>query len=1066
MFRVPSSTPPSTPDSRRSSRHVPSTTPAGLPPDRSFIPSSTPAGPPPSGLFGGSHFKAGDPKWLFNKSPRGGSPDKNELSGVGSGLFGAPPSARSVTQRGRSGFRVPSSSPPQPDAAEEDDDEEDSEREEKEEDEDEEGDDNMEDDEDAEGDEDDDDLFAAQGHILSQNRFSQSAASRNSKMHQQPSSPPVVRPAAKQSQYDLFKLAKGLTPNADRVTLRGPDEIILETEHLMTKLHESVTSDMPEKRSEILAEVAQELVQLWRASSLPSLRGSMSASSRPESANPLANANRLANLLLNIHYPAPQSRQQRPSVYSLVSTRPESRQFTPIPKVLLEWMNTYHNNPSELGLVLRETRGFSAHAAFWDAVNYSAFRGNFSGTLKLLKGARFEVAETAAADGLGDHGYHGIHLTNTNIAVESAIHLLHACPAVNSDDWDVKGQDWSVFRRRVYQTLAELQDFAEGQSQNRHSISQPFQAANFGISQSQNNLNLSMASRRAESNVPWTVYENLSKLYKQLLGGEEEIIAISSDWVEAVLGLAVWWNGEDDDVAQGSLAASRRSIARSQRVRPADVTPVRAYCQRLSSALATVINTSEDFSINTTDASEVGLACIFDDNTEGVLQILRNWSLSIASAVAEVASAGEWFRLANGILDQFDQSDLMVLSFNEQQRTGVTKDDLLTAYAILLSSKETITSRDGQTVREGWELSIQVLERLDDESAANDQIDQLLHNLPLQSPERVDKITYLCNSLGLSKHARSIALKYADYLSKSTQNYGDTLVYYARAHDATMIQEVLQILVSHCLVKSMAFPPFAELDTRLKSLITSPKHTLTQFARVDPEAAQLLSNYLSGYATIRKFYDLRDEEILAQPGEKPTLRPMARKRAAANALMVIIASASSSIRGGLYDPDVETVVQVDVLLSLLGEALVFVNQPKRTLTLQHLYSLLAAIEDLETAPSMIFAQCEECFSSTLAAAHGANVPSSLSRSLHKSTSNLTTASSQYSLIGSQDLGSLEGQSTESSAVLIKGGNVNDANRAWDWRKGFGKEAKGSDVLRILRLGIAREIGRAWAEGEV
>ena len=58
---------------------------------------------------------------------------------------------------------------------------------------------------------------------------------------------------------------------------------------------------------------------------------------------------------------------------------------------------------------------------------------------------------------------------------------------------------------------------------------------------------------------------------------------------------------------------------------------------------------------------------------------------------------------------------------------------------------------------------------------------------------------------------------------------------------------------------------------------------------------------------------------------------MARKRAAASALSVIIASAASSIRGGLYDPEIETVVQVDVLLPLLGEALVFVNRKSSVL---------------------------------------------------------------------------------------------------------------------------------------
>ena len=88
--------------------------------------------------------------------------------------------------------------------------------------------------------------------------------------------------------------------------------------------------------------------------------------------------------------------------------------------------------------------------------------------------------------------------------------------------------------------------------------------------------------------------------------------------------------------------------------------------------------------------------------------------------------------------------------------------------------------------------------------------------------------------------------------------------------------------------------------------------------------------------------------------------------------------------------------------------------------------------------------------------------------LKKSTSNLTTTSSQFSLVGSSMLGSGsggEGQSTESSAVLIRGGNAGDAKRAWDWRKGFVKDARGLDVLRVLRLGIAEEIGRAWVEGE-
>jgi hypothetical protein len=285
-------------------------------------------------------------------------------------------------------------------------------------------------------------------------------------------------------------------------------------------------------------------------------------------------------------------------------------------------------------------------------------------------------------------------------------------------------------------------------------------------------------------------------------------------------------------------------------------------------------------------------------------------------------------------------------------------------------------------------------------------------------------------------------------------------LYYARAHDTPKIQEVLRVLVAHCLVKSIAYPPPSELDEALNSLITWPKQTLTKLASLDSEAASMLSNHLSGYATIRKFYDLRDEEILLKDGEKPAHRPMARKRAAANALAVIISSAASSIRGGLYDPEIETVVQVDVLLPLLGEALVFINQPKRTLTLRHLYDLLAAVEDLDTAPSMIRTQCEEVLATTLSAAHDSE---NSYRTLQKSTSNLTTASSQFSLI---EFGSQDGQSTENSAVLVRGGGVDESKRGWDWRRGFNKNASGEDVIRLLRLGVAREIGRAFAEGEV
>lgn len=680
----------------------------------------------------------------FDDAAFGSSPPKHGLfEGIGSGSIGTSTTGRPAVQRGRTtsaagGFRVPSSSPEDARGDDEDDMDEDEDEEDEEEDEEDEED-------EAEAEANAHEHFAAQRRAKIQTAFSQSAASRTS-ADLEPG-PTLVQAGAKQTQFDLLALAKALTPATDRPTLHEPDHVVLETERLVERVHESLHSDTPEQRSHVLAEVAQELAAAWQTAS----------KSAPKTTSSLSHASRLANLLLTIHHPPQLHHHQRTTALSLVPTQPESRRYTPVPKILLDWLNKTYSGVSEVELVLKESRGYSQNASFWEAVHVTAVRGNFAQTLQLLQGANLEVAETAQLDGLGTTGYTGSHLRFANDALDAAAHVLRECPAVASDDWDIKGHDWNIYRQRVHQVYVNLQEFAEGESLSRQSVSQPFQASHFGISQSQASFQLSVASRKAESKVPWSVYENLRKLYQLLLGNEEEILTISADWIEAALGLTIWWNGEDHDSTQGTLAASRRSLMRSQRVRPVDVTPIQAYRQRMSAALAAVIeNSDEDFSVSTTDNFEVGLACIMDDNIEAVLQILRGWSLTVASAVAELASAGGWFARANGLMDQFDQSDLMVLSYNEEQPRGLSKDNLLIAYSALLSAKAQLTRKDGQT-SEGWEVAIQVLGRLDDSITANDRIERILNDLPLESAGRVDKITQLCHSMGLEQHALSIA---------------------------------------------------------------------------------------------------------------------------------------------------------------------------------------------------------------------------------------------------------------------------------------------------------------------
>ena len=296
----------------------------------------------------------------------------------------------------------------------------------------------------------------------------------------------------------------------------------------------------------------------------------------------------------------------------------------------------------------------------------------------------------------------------------------------------------------------------------------------------------------------------------------------------------------------------------------------------------------------------------------------------------------------------------------------------------------------------------------------------------------------------------------------------------------------------------MALPPLPALDDSLRRLVTEPETGLGLVAFYDQKAAKILHQYLTGYATLRKFYDLRDEESILQEGKTPVLRPLARRRAAAATLVALIRSASDSIYGGLYDDSRQSVVPVDGLLVLLGECMVFVNRkwsfPLSFLLCDHdpficpvaeqneliehqdnppILSqaqnlvLLSAIESLETVSSNIYSRCEDCFASTLSSYRNGQSPPNPQEMMRKTASSLTS-SSGFSLVGSEMLGESM-TSGGGSGSMVKVGErrnetdikVNAVKRGWDWRQGIQKNASGADVLRILRLGLAKDMAKAW-----
>ena len=127
-------------------------------------------------------------------------------------------------------------------------------------------------------------------------------------------------------------------------------------------------------------------------------------------------------------------------------------------------------------------------------------------------------------------------------------------------------------------------------------------------------------------------------------------------------------------------------------------------------------------------------------------------------------------------------------------------------------------------------------------------------------------------------------------------------------------------------MRSEAYPPIGSLDQALENLLYNPVITFDDLGHSDAEAASSLHRALTGYAALRKFYDLRDKKPLSVLQESATHSRDPMMEEAARTLLAVIQSASGSISGGLYDAKHEAVVQFDGLLALIGEALVFVNR--------------------------------------------------------------------------------------------------------------------------------------------
>ncbi|KAH7148694.1 hypothetical protein EDB81DRAFT_471506 [Dactylonectria macrodidyma] len=827
--------------------------------------------------------------------------------------------------------------------------------------------------------------------------------------------------------YQFAAFAKDLYSHQDPARIAEPANLILKTEELVCRLYEEGvgTEDDADKLDNSLANITYHIVRLWNdyVEELPQPEGEDFATIGPgPEAEAFEKAAYVAHLILRMHH-------------TRFDSNTDDEKTPPLPEILFDWMQSSHNlYPDQVREISRYKPSPASHSVYWQTVRCALLRGDVNGALQLLRNAGWENIRRGPH---GDFAYTGKALENVRRCTATVCDILDQCPAKRLD-WDIRNSNWTLFRVQARGALDRLTLFAEGNEQGlRDSMDEEY---------SPQPQSMSTMARKASSQIPWDIYENLQTIYGIILGSHEAIMDVAQDWCEATVGLFGWW--DDGNQRHKSLKISHSQSFRASTA--SRLASIDDYFERLTTAFHHVIDS--DMRPNIMNPVEVAIASAFEGNINAVLGFLRIWSLPVACTVAEIASLGDWLpatKAENPLpIDTLDMDDLALLGVSQPGPDDVEgiKDTTLVLYARELAGIEQLTAE-----RDGWEMAIQVLGRMDSPERSEEIVGELLRDLLATLDEHssrvVDKIWRILNDLGMINYAEETADAFAEILSKESHRYGEALWYYALSHRPDSVRAVLNLLMSYSLVQSTAYPAEKDLDEDLKDLLRKRTETLEKRAKQDLEAAQLLGRMLSGYATLRKFYEIRDSEQLENVSSTKALK---LKKQAASALVAVISSSDDNIRGGLYDDTRDAVVSEDFLLALLGEATVFINQSPAVITLEQIDALLKAIEDIETVGERVYSACTDFFEVVLGSAQAlkGSTPWDL---MQKSTSSLSGSS--YVMSGSSVL-------VNHMHKMTSGHNV---QRGWDWRKGWMATTKGGDVLRKLRLGLNKDLATLWLE---
>lgn len=538
---------------------------------------------------------------------------------------------------------------------------------------------------------------------------------------------------ARRQGFQFASIAKNIYTQQEPARVSEPADLLLKTEELVCRLYtEGVGPEEDvEKMDNSLANITYRLVELWNqyALMLPAPEGEDLATIGPGPyADSFEKASYIANLILRLHH-------------TRFDTDNDDEKTPPLPEILFDWMQTSHNlYPDQVRDISRHNPSPACHSLFWQTVRCALLRGDVNGASKLLKEAGWENVRRGPR---GDKSYTGKALENVRRFAAATCEILDQCPATRSE-WDIWDSNWTLFRIQARGSLNRLILFAEGKDQEAQDL----------LVDDAESQSLSTMARKASSQIPWDVYENLQTIYGIILGNHEAIMEVAQDWCEATVGLFGWWDDGNQRHKMLRLTQSQNFRSSARNVSTED------YFERLVTAFHMVIES--DLNPNAMNPVEIAIASAFEGNVNAVLGFLRIWSLPLACTVAEVASLGGWLPTPEVTtpfpMDSLDMEDLALLGVSQpgpDEMQGI-KDASLVLYARELAGIENLSP-----TRDGWEMAIQVLGRMDSpetsEETVGELLKDLLNTLDENSSQTVDKIWRILNDLGMINYAEETA---------------------------------------------------------------------------------------------------------------------------------------------------------------------------------------------------------------------------------------------------------------------------------------------------------------------